>query len=129
MKTSPRLCLISAVLALTTILSGCVAIVAGAAGAGTVAWVRGELQATLDSNYESTVRAANRAIEQLQFAKVNDKTDALTATITARTADDKKIQVKVTKVSDQATKVAIRVGTFGDQSVSQAILDKIKAAL
>ncbi|MDD2763808.1 MAG: DUF3568 family protein [Opitutaceae bacterium] len=123
-----RLVLAAAVLALTS-LTGCVAVVAGAAGAGTVAWVRGELNATLDTNFEKAANAADLAIKQLQFAKVSEKKDSLSATIIARTAQDKKVVVKVTKVSDQAAKVQIRVGYFGDETVSLAILDKIKTNL
>jgi len=37
--------------------SGCVAVAAGAPGAGTVAFVRGELAASLDRNFDRSVRA------------------------------------------------------------------------
>ncbi|MFA5056729.1 MAG: DUF3568 family protein [Opitutaceae bacterium] len=123
-----RLMLVAATLTLAS-LTGCVAVVAGAAGAGTVAWVMNRLDATLDTNFEKAATAANLAIKQLEFAKVSEKKDALTATLIARTAEDKKVEIKVLKVSDQSTKVQIRVGVFGDKTVSLAILDKIKANL
>ena len=107
--------------------SGCVAVVAGAAGAGTMAYIRGELDAPLDTNYHQAVTAADRAIKQLQFALVSDRQDALTAVFTARTAEDKKITIKVVKVGDQTSKVEIRVGWMGDERVSLTILDRIKA--
>ena len=129
MNTSPKIWLISVALGLAAAMSGCVAVVAGAAGAGAVAWVRGELQATVDASFETTARAAKHAIEQLKFARVSENEDALMSTIVARTSDDKKVEIKVSKVADHAAKVQIRVGTFGDESVSLAILDKIKANL
>jgi len=108
--------------------SGCVVAAVGA-GAGAVAYIRGDLEATLESSLNATNKAAGRAISQLEFAKVSENKDALTSNITARTAQDKKVEIFMTKVSDSITKVRIRVGVFGDEAVSMAILDKIKAAL
>ena len=42
---------------------------------------------------------------------------------------NKKIKIKVSKVGDQSAKVQIRVGVFGDEALSLAILDKIKTNL
>lgn len=111
------------------LLSGCVAVLAGAAGAGTVAWVEGRLDATLDANFDQAEKAADRAVTQLQFVKVNEEKDALTATLIARTAEDKKIEIKVVRVGDTTSRVQISVGVFGDEGQSLAILDKIKANL
>ncbi len=44
----------------------------------------------------------------------------------ARGAGDKKIRVKVKKQSDTVTEIRIRVGMFGDESMSRQILDRIK---
>ena len=117
---------VTAVLALH---SGCLAVAAGAAGAGTVAYVRGELSVSLDQNFDRTVYATQRAIEDLKFAKISDKQDALMAVIVARTAEDKKIEIRVSSVSAAQTKVQIRVGVFGDEALSQRILEKIRANL
>src|SRR5262245_31536575 len=118
--------------ALVTLSSGCFLVAvgaAGAAGAGAVAYVRGELDTTLASRYDNTIAASNRAIETLQFVKVNEKRDAFSAILTARTAQDKKVQITVTKSTDTLSRVQIRVGTFGDEAMSMAILDKIKTGL
>jgi hypothetical protein len=129
MKTVWKSWVMLAVMALLPLLSGCVAVLAGAAGAGTVAWVQGRLDATLDANFDQAEKAANRAVTQLQFVKVNEKKDALTATLIARTAEDKKIEIKVVRVGDTTSRVQISVGVFGDEGQSLAILDKIKANL
>jgi hypothetical protein len=129
MKTVWKYGMILAGLALLPLLSGCVAVLAGAAGAGTVAWVEGRLDATLDANFDQAEKAANRAVTQLQFVKVNEEKDALTATLIARTAEDKKIEIKVVRVGDTTSRVQISVGVFGDEGQSLAILDKIKANL
>ncbi len=109
--------------------SGCLAVAAGAAGAGTVAYIRGELDASLSYNLDAVDRATNRAAEQLRFPKINEGSDALARVITLRTAEDKKIEVKLTRVTDTLTRVRIRVGLFGDETISRALLEKIQANL
>jgi hypothetical protein len=44
-------------------------------------------------------------------------------------ASDTKIEIKLSKQADNTTKVEIRVATFGDEPMSRAILDCIKANL
>jgi hypothetical protein len=108
---------------------GCFLLAAGAAGAGTVAYVRGELDSPIDAGYESTTRAVDRAFDQLQFAKLGETKDGITDTVTGRTAQDKKVVVIVTRMGDSLSKVQIRIGFFGDEFISRSILDKIKANL
>ncbi len=110
--------------------SGCVAVVAaGAAGAAAVAWVRGELQTTLPANLDRSFNATKAAVEDLQFVKVSERKDALLGVIVARNAADKKIEIQLENMAGNVTKVGIRVGVVGDQELSLAILDKIKANL
>jgi Protein of unknown function (DUF3568) len=129
MKTVWKTWVILTMVALLPSLSGCVAVLAGAAGAGTVAWVQGRLDAALDANYDKAEKAVNQAITQMQFAKVSEKKDVLTAKLIARTAEDKKIEIKVSRVGEITSRVQIRVGYFGDEAQSLAILEKIKANL
>lgn len=132
MRSTPaRVRLIAALLAVLPIAftSGCLAVAAGAAGAGTVAYIRGELDASLSYNLDAVDRATNRAAEQLRFAKINEGSDALARVITLRTAEDKKIEVKLTRTTDTLTQVRIRVGVFGNETVSRALLEKIQANL
>lgn len=110
-------------------LTGCVAVVAaGAAGTG-VAWYRGRLEANLDQNIEAVFAASQKALAQLEFANISDKKSAVDAEIVSRTALDKKVEITLQKVTDRSTKVMIRVGVFGDETLSMSIMDKIKAAL
>lgn len=127
-KVLPGLAVV--VLGATVMLNaGCLLVAAGAAGAGTVAYVRGELTASLGNDLGAVEKATGRAIEQLKFAKVSETADALSARFVVRTAQDKKIEVVLTKIGEALTKVEIRVGVFGDETVSMTILDKIKANL
>ena len=108
--------------------SGCVVVAAGAAGAGTVAYLRGELDATVTGPLDTVDAAANRAVQRLQFVKISEAKDALVAEIVARTAQDKKITITLNKVGDTLTRVRIRVGLFGDETISRALLDQINPA-
>jgi hypothetical protein len=106
-----------------------VAVVAGAAGAGAVAYVRGQLESTLSAGYDKAADAANLAVQQLQFSKISEKKDAVADIITVRTAGDRKIVIKIDKVAALSSKVRIRVGWFGDEALSLTVLDKIRANL
>jgi hypothetical protein len=129
-KMSARRLLIALLLGISAAgLTGCVAVVAaGAAGTG-VAWYRGRLEANLDQNIEAVFAASQKALAQLEFANISDKKSAVDAEIVSRTALDKKVEITLQKVTDRSTKVMIRVGVFGDETLSMSIMDKIKAAL
>ncbi len=133
MKTSHRLTalLATSVLAGSALLStsGCLAVAAGAGAGAAVAYVRGELEAPLDAGFEKAVVAANRAVQELQFAKVSEHKDALLDLIVARNAADKKIEIRLESESDRRTKLKIRVGFFGDEALSMVILERIKSDL
>ena len=103
--------------ALSVALAGCWAVAAGAAGAGAVAWVEGRLDANLNADFERSAKAADLAIHDLQFAKISEKKDALEDTLVARTAGDRRVEIKVMKVTEQTSKVQIRVGVFGDEAL------------
>ncbi len=128
MKTKIYLAIcLTAVLALS---NGCALLVIGAAagaGAGTYAYVSGELKSNEGVAYESAYKATLAAMKDLGYAIVGNEKDALTAKITARSTGDKKIQVTLTKQSETVTEILIRVGTFGDESLSRQILEKIKS--
>ncbi len=110
-------------------LSGCIAVAAGAgaAGVGVVAYARGDLEASMAKDYNSVVDATRVAIKELEFAKVSDNKDAFKALLVARTALDKKVEITIVNSGKNLTNIKIRVGVFGDEQLSLAILEKIKA--
>lgn len=118
-----------AMVAVLAVQPGCLIVAAGAAGASTVAYVRGDLMAPLDADYESAVKASRRALDKLEFKIIDEKRDALAADFVARTALDKKVQVRVTKQGEKVTQIRIRVGVFGDEALSMTVLNEIKQRL
>lgn len=128
---SRRVRLVPALLALAALplLNGCVVVAAGAVGAGAVAYVRGELEASLEANLDTAYAAAQRALARLEFAKIEQSRSGVDARLVHRTALDKKVEIKLKKVTDRLTKIEIRVGVVGDQELSLTLLDQIRAEL
>lgn len=128
MKT--KIVLALSLVSILTLGSGCALFLVGgaaAAGAGGYAYVHGELKETETVPMDTAYNATLAAMRDLQFAVVSKPMDTLTATITARTANDKKVEVTLNKQSATVTEIRIRVGTFGDRDESRQILDKIKS--
>jgi hypothetical protein len=112
--------------------AGCAAVVIGgaaAAGAGTVAYIRGELRAVESAPLDRVWSASQAAMDDLQFAPTTKDKDGLSARLIARTASDKKVTINLAKQGDNVTEIRIRVGFFGDESVSRLVLEKIKLRL
>ena len=124
------------VLSLSAVLlaggGGCALFVVGAAagaGAAGYAYVKGELKATEQASLDRTWAASLGAMKDLEFPITKQSKDALTGHLTARNASDKKIEIDLKKISDKATEITIRVGTFGDENLSRVILEKIRKRL
>ena len=125
---SRRGLVVAAFIAIAAFQAGCVTVV-DSTTPGAVLYVRGELQANLDRRFEVVERAAFKAITDLQFSSIEEKKDALVAIITARTAEDVRITVKVERSTDSLSTVRIRAGTMGHEKLAYTILAKIKESL
>jgi len=121
------------ILAVTLLVTvGCrLLFLGGVVGAtvGTVAYIDGKLEDTLGNPYEHVVTATEKAITQLGFAQPEERKDSLSATFVTHSARGDRVEISLTNISDSATKVSIRINTFGDQEISMTILDKIKTNL
>ena len=111
-------------------LSGCAAvIIGGAAGYGTYAYIRGEMKGNENVSLDRAWSATQAAMKDLEFTVTTQRKDALQARLIAHTALDKKIEINLTKVTDNLTEIKIRVGTFGDQTLSHTIVQSIEKRL
>ena len=125
---SGRTLVVAAFIAIAAFQAGCVSVV-DSTTPGAVLYVRGELQANFDRRFEVAERAAFKAITDLQFSNIEEKKDALVAIITARTAEDVRINVKVERSTDSLSTIRIRAGTLGNEKLAYTILNKIKELL
>jgi len=125
-----RLFALVTIVAASSLLSGgCTVLLVGgavAAGAGTVAYVKGELKSTEDVPFETAWAAANSAVQELELAAVSAIGDEIAGSIIARDAADRKVTIEVAELGDEQTQVSIRVGFFGDEAQSNRILGKMR---
>jgi hypothetical protein len=106
--------------------SGCALLVGGAAGAGTVAYLKGELKTNEDVPINTLFDATIAAMKEMGLTVKKFEKAASSAQFIALTADDKTITIKLKKRNDYLTEITIRVGTFGDESLSKKILEEIR---
>lgn len=111
--------------------SGCVAalLIGGGAGAGTVAYLKGELKSTEEASIGSVWQATHKAMKDLGFVVTSEEKNNLSAKLIAHESDDTKIEISLESVSAKLTTVKIRVGVFGDESLSRLTLERIKKHL
>ncbi|HHT9136139.1 MAG TPA: DUF3568 family protein [Candidatus Wunengus sp. YC60] len=112
--------------------SGCAALLIGGgagAGAGTVAYLKGELKSTEEASIDKTWQAAQETMNDLEFVITSKEKDAFSAKLIAYRANDKKVEMYLRKASENTTEVKIRVGVFGDESLSLIILKSLKKHL
>lgn len=110
--------------------SGCVALAVGAvAGAGAYAYHSGKLTATLEASLDRSYDAARAALKDLELPEASTTKDAFEGKIVAKTADAKDVTVHLESKGEKVTDISIRIGTFGDEHKSTAILAKIREKL
>ena len=106
-------------------LGGCVVAAVGAGAAGTVAYLKGDLEAVESRKLDEVHAATLKAVKELGLNVTKDSKDALSATVVARDAQDKKITITLRATTEQTTKLSIRVGLFGSEAKSRLIYQKI----
>jgi len=109
-------------------VQGCLAVAVGA-GAGTAAYIMGKLQTVEAKDLNTVYKAAEKAIGDLELTVSKKTKDAMSAEITARDSEDKKIKIKLDATAEGATKLSIRVGIFGNETKSRLIYEQIKKYL
>jgi hypothetical protein len=112
--------------------SGCVWLVAGAvvgAGAGGYAFSKGATEVVYPFPYEQTYSATVAALDSLDLFKENADKDAFGAKIRASRADGSPVKIDLKPLTADSTSVRIRVGAFGNRSMSEAVADAIDARL
>jgi hypothetical protein len=108
---------------------GCVAVIGAGAGAGTVAYVKGELQTTYAASFNRTWDASLAALKDLGITVYNTQKDATEGNIEATKADGSKVKLNLKPTGSDTTAVKIRVGIFGDEEVSRTISNQISKRL
>lgn len=115
------------IVGLVPYLSGCAAFVAVGAGAGAFSYISGNVLRTYDAEYQQTVRASRKAINDLRFTLINETSDNITTKINGRRGDDTPVTIQVTYLNSLQTEVGVRTGIVGvtEIKVSERVHDKI----
>ncbi|SKA78773.1 DUF3568 family protein [Desulfobaculum bizertense] len=108
---------------------GCAVLAAGAvAGGGTYVYTTGQLvrtyNASLDTSYEATVRAARRL-----NLKVNDRVLNLSSASVNGHDKDRRFWISLKSENPRVTKISVRVGVLGDEAASRRIHEAIARSL
>jgi hypothetical protein len=123
-----QILLIIILIGITIVGVGCVAAAVGigaAGAAGTIAYIKGDLEAIEAEDLNVVYEAIEKAVDELELRVISRTKDALTAAIYARDAEDKKVTITLKRTTEQTTKLSIRIGTFGDETKSRLIYQKI----
>ena len=110
-------------------VGGCVVAAVGAGAAGTVAFIRGDLEAAEAKKLDVVYDATLKALEELELPVSQKSKDKMSALIVAHDARSKKIKIKLHATTEETTKISIRVGWFGSESKSRMIYEEIQKNL
>ena len=114
------------------LISGCAVAVIGAAaaaGAGSVAYFKGELKAVEKGSVDRTYSSTLSALDRLGMFITKKEKDRTTAAVRGRRADDAKIAVFIKRLGDDVVQIRIRAGFLGDEGTSRQILEEIQKGL
>lgn len=101
-----------------------------ALSSGTAVYVNGELEVAYRVPFDQVWEATQAAVADMQFkivdARIRTETKAL---LFAEELSRRSTTIAVTIHTPTVTKVTIRVGMVGDQSISRLIMDRIEARM
>ena len=105
--------------------TGCLFLAAGAAGAGTVAYTKGDLETSSEKPMAELYKVVEETCAEMDFEIYKQEQKEFSGLIVCN-SDFGKVAFTMKSKSPKETKLQIRVGTFGDKEASQLILDKLK---
>ena len=111
------------------LLQGCVVAAVGIGAAGTVAYIRGDLESMESENIDVVYDATLKALQELELLPTRKSKDALGAEIVTYDAQDKKITIRLKSAAEGTTELSIRIGVFGSETKSRLIYQKIRENL
>ncbi|WP_150467853.1 DUF3568 domain-containing protein [Francisella sp. SYW-9] len=130
MNLLKRLLLISLVSCSIITLNSCI-IAAVAVGGATVAYIDGNYSMNIQGNYKDVYAAALKAVNEnndfVLVSKTIDNTNNNADIEGATKIDSTSFSIEIEKLTNNASKVTIKFGTFGDQQMSSTLMDQIQA--
>lgn len=108
-------------------ISGCIALLAGAAvgGIGTATWLSGKLSQEVNGSFDRALNAAKSALRSLTLNVTKETVKDNAAQVMSNYIDGRTVWIDIHRVSVLTTRVEIRVGAAGDQEAERKIMNKI----
>jgi hypothetical protein len=127
--------LIAAALALSQ--AGCLLIAAGAAGGAAIgyAYCKGKVCQAYNANFADSLAAVHSALAELGLPLASEQIQGITGQIQSAAANGDKIAIELDLLNSsvpaegQVTRICVRVGVFGDYTLSERILNQVDAHL
>jgi hypothetical protein len=105
--------------------SGCAETVTGLS----VAYARGNLETIVPADYETTRLAAASTLEEMDISLVRDEVKPAKAVLVGRNAQNQRVKILVRPRTVEASKVAIRVGSFGKHAAAYEVWQRLNSQL
>lgn len=105
------------------LLSGCGAFFIAGAGAGTYAYVSGNVTRTYSAGYQETINACMKVLNKKEIDIIEKSGDALKTKIESKRHDDTTIIIEIEQISSNLSRVNIRSGFMGtDQKTASELI-------
>lgn len=127
MSTLRPLALIAVLSLILISAAGCLLVGAAAAGGATYFYIDGEVTTSVEGSPPQVIEAAKLAMKDLSMPVIMSQADGLEGRLEARLGTENKAVIKVRFESQTSSKVRVRIGTFGDETQSRQIIDRIRA--
>jgi len=124
---------------LTIANAGCLAVATGAAvaagGGAYYMYTKGNVAQEYPSSFNDTWQAVETAMKDLQLPIDNHENNGTGGKITSHTRDNSTVVIELETragslpVDGSVTRVGVRVGTFGDQALSERVLSQVSSHL
>jgi len=117
------------ILAVAALLGGCTSVAYDTTGETVAVYQFGEFKMLLNTTASRTVKAAERALQQLDLYQTASEVKRFEARLTARARNDQRVLVIIQEVNSAQTLVRIRWGEAGQLTASRRLFDTIEANL
>jgi hypothetical protein len=122
--------LLSLIISLCILTSGCAAVVAaGAAGGAGIVYYQGWLTDQVTTDVPRTFEASRAGLKELNIRITEARYDNIKGKVNGELADGTNVYVKLKATEGKTTEIKIRVGALGDKDASHRILRAIKRQL
>jgi hypothetical protein len=122
-------CVLALLLTLALGVSGCAALVGGAAAVGGYKYVQGQYETNYRHPYDQVYDATLASLQENNMPVTSTEKDVAGAKIKAKRADGTDVWLDLKKTGPETTDATIRVGRMGDENASQAIANSIATKL